>query len=445
MFDNSAETFVQAASAWNLEQLYTDLSKAKAKAQKSYSNLKTRGLTDTEKLHLRGLLCGHSPATIANKLGKQSTQGTQVEFSKTIYCYVKELTRHTQDSIDNWRIVVQWLANAGYQRQKIDIMPESPQIDWGNAPAATNFYGRREELTTLKKWIGEDRCQLVSLLGMGGIGKTALAVELVEKIYPEFDRVVWRSLFPRPKCQNTLVPIFPNIDRHVSALLDYLRAHRCLIILDSFETILNDNPIGSYRQGFEIYGELLQRIGNERHQSCGLVISREQPQDFRLNDPHSPIRTLRLSELQEAAQILLERKLQDVGENWRILVKTYGGNPFALQLVANLIQDLFGGRVREFLQQNTTFFDPELRSILTQQFDRLSDLEQELLQKLASEAQPLSLCQLLPIIPSIVSKSELMNVLQSLQHRSLIEQQFVQGDIQYTLPQLVMKFAQKLR
>lgn len=53
------DRFAQAAQEWDLETLYADLASAKGKR-----------LTPTEKLHLRGLLCGHSPAEIANKLGK---------------------------------------------------------------------------------------------------------------------------------------------------------------------------------------------------------------------------------------------------------------------------------------------------------------------------------------------------------------------------------------
>ena len=49
------------------------------------------------------------------------------------------------------------------------------QQDWGEAIDVSVFYGRTSELATLEKWIQVDRCRLVGVLGMGGIGKTALA------------------------------------------------------------------------------------------------------------------------------------------------------------------------------------------------------------------------------------------------------------------------------
>ncbi|MBE9108768.1 ATP-binding protein, partial [Nodosilinea sp. LEGE 07298] len=49
-------------------------------------------------------------------------------------------------------------------------------VDWSSAPDDAIFYGRQSELDTLRHWVIEDRCRLITLLGMGGIGKTALSV-----------------------------------------------------------------------------------------------------------------------------------------------------------------------------------------------------------------------------------------------------------------------------
>src|SRR5260370_33342162 len=38
-----------------------------------------------------------------------------------------------------------------------------------------DFVGRSRELATLRDWVLQDRCRLTAVLGMGGIGKTALA------------------------------------------------------------------------------------------------------------------------------------------------------------------------------------------------------------------------------------------------------------------------------
>jgi NB-ARC domain len=439
MAESNSETFIEAASIWHLDKLYGDLAVAK---KQEFSS--AEGLTATEKIHLCGLLCGYSPKEIAVRRNR-SIQATQVELCKTIYRYVEELTGNPRNSIDNWRTIIDWLTVAGYRQKNVSPISVASHTDWGNAPVASNFYGRTEEIMTLQQWIVTDRCSLVGLLGMGGIGKTALAVQLIEQIHQEFDRVVWRSITPVTDHEKPLVQIFSDEDiQNASKWLDYFRTHRYLVILDSFETILNDHPVGSYRKGFEIYGELLKQIGEERHQSCLLILSRENPKELRLGNDQRPIRTYQLTELQEAAQILLEHGLSDVGVNWRDLVKAYGGNPLALRIIAALIKESFGGSVKEFLRQKTTIFDPDLRDILNEQFDRLSVSEKEVLLKLATTPQPFSRYRLLSSISTVSSQSQLSEVLGSLQRRSLIEQQFEIGEICYTLPQVVMKFSRRM-
>jgi len=102
------DRFAQAAQEWDLETLYADLASAKGKR-----------LTPTEKLHLRGLLCGHSPAEIANKLGK-ITKGVEADLCNTLYRYVKSLVGRENGKVDNWRNICEWLHEAGYKTQCLD-------------------------------------------------------------------------------------------------------------------------------------------------------------------------------------------------------------------------------------------------------------------------------------------------------------------------------------
>ena len=59
-----------------------------------------------------------------------------------------------------------------------------PQIhqDLRDAPDISSFYGRTSELATLQQWIVQDRARLVAMLGISGIGKTAIALHLLPQI-----------------------------------------------------------------------------------------------------------------------------------------------------------------------------------------------------------------------------------------------------------------------
>ena len=104
----STEQFTQAANDWDLETLYADLASAKGKR-----------LTPMEKQHLRALLCGHSPAEIAEKLNK-SAKGVGVDLCNTLYHYVKNLVGKSDEKIENWRNIYEWLEEAGYKTQLYD-------------------------------------------------------------------------------------------------------------------------------------------------------------------------------------------------------------------------------------------------------------------------------------------------------------------------------------
>src|SRR5712691_10662310 len=75
-----------------------------------------------------------------------------------------------------------------------------PRVDWGDALDVPSFYGREEELATLEQWVVQERCRVVSVLGMGGIGKSALAVSLMHQVAAQFAVVIWRSLRDAPGC-----------------------------------------------------------------------------------------------------------------------------------------------------------------------------------------------------------------------------------------------------
>jgi hypothetical protein len=325
--------------------------------------------------------------------------------------------------------------------------------DWGEAPDVSVFYGRHEELITLEQWIVKDHCRLLVLLGMGGIGKTALCVRLTEQIQDEFEHVIWRNLRHAPSFEAILANLISFLSNQqetqadLSRLVNYFRSSRCLVVLDEADAILRPgNPVGQYREGYEDYGELLRRVGEERHQSCLVLTSREEPREIPLHKgDRRPVRAVSLSSLEEEAaeEILREKDLFYEEEKWQILIKLYRGNPLALKLVSTTIQDLFGGSVSNFLEQNTIVIGNDFRQILEQHFVRLSELEKKIMYKLAIHTEPIPLAQLAEDISLTVSRSEIIEALDSLGRRSLIEKSKVSDEVLFTLQPVVMKYVKR--
>jgi WD40 repeat protein len=342
--------------------------------------------------------------------------------------------------------------------------PTLKRVDWGEAVDVSTFYGRISELATLDKWLLEDSCRLITILGMGGIGKTALSVKLVEQIKDKYDYIIWRSLRDPSPIQEILTNLIQflcdeetvkaklpeSTDEKISLLVECLRSSRCLIILDNVESLLCDSSrAGICDEEYEEYDKLFQRVGESEHQSCLLLTTREKPKQVAILEGEIlPVRSLPLSGLKEkeGEAILKIKGLSGSEPEFAKLVARYDGNALALKIVGTTIRDLFGGNIAEFLRQDIAIFG-DVRDLLNQQFNRLIDIEETIMYWLAINREPITLAQIQEDFVNSVSLSNLLEGLESLSRRCLIEK--VESDatrtdsICFTLQSVVMEYVTK--
>jgi len=294
---------------------------------------------------------------------------------------------------------------------------------------------------------------------MGGIGKTSLSVKLAEQIHPSFEYLIWRSLRNAPPIQELLADLIEflsdgqetelqgTVEGRVSRLIEYLRKHRCLLLLDDVEIVLRSGELaGQYRDGYQGYGELIRRVGEERHQSCLVITSREKPIEIAsLAGATLPVRALRVKGLpkEDARKILEAKGFSTLKRGWEELIALYRGNPLALKIIATTIQEIFNGDISHFLDQSTLVLGDILPSLLYQQFERLSDLEKGIIFCVAIENEPISISELkLELRFSGASLSELLSALESLKRRSLLEEEpTIEGTVAFlTLQPVIRKY-----
>ncbi|MEM1173035.1 MAG: hypothetical protein AAGJ08_29215 [Cyanobacteria bacterium P01_H01_bin.35] len=82
-----------------------------------------------------------------------------------------------------------------------------PQLYLAEAPQDFNCYDRSSELTTLENWILKDSSRLIALLGISGIGKTTLTLQLIKQIETNFNYIIYRSLRFSPSLNTTLAKL----------------------------------------------------------------------------------------------------------------------------------------------------------------------------------------------------------------------------------------------
>ncbi len=377
-----------------------------------------------------------SPSHVRNvgsELWKTLSKGLKKNITKTNFRAVLEKARIYNNNISS-AIIGETVTVNG-----LNICPEKarspktpknpepttkqPRIDLGDAPEISTFFDRTSELTTLENWI-LSRTRLITILGLSGIGKTALTLQLIPQIQQEFDYIIWRSLHNAPHLAALQTDIIKFISQQQETelpdLIKYLRSHRCLIILDDVQTIFSSQQLaGNYQPGYENYGVFFKQIAESCHNSCIILISWEKPREIAaLESHHKNCQTLQLNSLGESAREIFTEKGLAESENWSKLIDLYQGNPLWLNIVAAAIQDLFNGHVSDFLSYDSLVLG-DLEYLLHQHFQRLSDTEKQVMSWLANQNKPVEISKKPALLE--LSPSEFLKAVESLRRRLLIE------------------------
>jgi predicted ATPase/class 3 adenylate cyclase len=122
----------------------------------------------------------------------------------------------------------------------------SPDVLPGNLPVQpTSFVGRADELRDLAAVLG--RAQLVTVTGVGGAGKTRLAVQAAADLLPGFTDGVWLCELAVAVDADTLAQVVASTLGVVQragrsleqSIVEFLRPARLLLVLDNCEHLLD--------------------------------------------------------------------------------------------------------------------------------------------------------------------------------------------------------------
>jgi NACHT domain len=321
---------------------------------------------------------------------------------------------------------------------------------------ASHFCGRIEEKSQLQHQALVERCRLVGVLGVAGIGKTALVQEFAAE-QQEFECVVWKSLHHAPTIAAMLTsllgsllershdPLPTSVEGLITSLLKHLQQNRCLLVLDGVESILSNRPLaGYYREGYEPYGEFFRSIAESPHKSCVVLTSQEKPGGLRRLEGQQ-VQFIRLQGLNasESQQLLQQQgTFAQVQADWCRITDYYAGNPLILKMVVARVVDYFDGNISDYLSEESPeqLLFQEIRDLLGQQFDRASEPEQIVMVHLATMEDWVLLSDLQDDLESVISRQDLLDILDSLYRRSLFQKSKSSFKLSPTLAKFIQNY-----
>ncbi len=303
----------------------------------------------------------------------------------------------------------------------------------------TPLLGRDRELAAMERIFNEAQCRLLTLTGMGGIGKTRLAIEFASRQRSKFPDGVHYVPLASINSADLIVPAIADVlEFSFSGPVDLLvlfftHLAKCvkrpaLLVLDNLEHLLAQSSAAA-----ELVAEILQRFSNIKI----LCTSRERlnlhgewtyelhglpipPAEFtdRLEDYSAAILFM-----ERARQIHTEFDLTEVDKPALVRIcHLVEGIPLAIELAAAWVGLLSCWEIAEEIEKNVDFLTtstrdvPERHRSLKATFDHswrlLSDGEREALSRLAvfhggfdRFAAEKVAGATLPLLASLVSKS----------------------------------------
>jgi predicted ATPase/DNA-binding SARP family transcriptional activator len=357
-----------------------------------------------------------------------------------------------------------------------EIVRQHPDIGWARSPAkdlervgnlprqVTSFVGRKAEIASLSALVR--RSSVVTLTGVGGVGKTRLAVQVAAAVSAEFpDGVWWCELAPVTDPEAVWetvaaclqVQLLPGRTL-VESVLDFLAAKRLLLVLDNCEHLLD--AVGRLVDAIEHRCPRVSVLATSRE---GLGLAGEQlvaipPLGVPAGDAHGD--DIRQSEAvrlfwdrASAAKrdfAFTDRNLGTVG----VLCRRLDGIPLAIELAAARVRSLspedlvarLDQRFKLLTQGNRAALERHqtLRAAIDWSYDLLSATERHALQRLSVFAGGCDLEAAEAVLPGDdLDAADVIDVLGQLVDKSLVVVDDVDGGLRYRLLETIRQYARE--
>ncbi|MDV8070716.1 LuxR C-terminal-related transcriptional regulator [Rhodococcus sp. IEGM 1366] len=344
-------------------------------------------------------------------------------------------------------------------------MPPVGKARVGNLPyELTSFVGRRREIAEVRSLLSASR--LVTLTGVGGVGKTRLALRVGADVGRAFDDGVWSVGLGELRDPGAVVDAVLSAlklregwdDPPETLLVEYLSTRKLLLILDNCEhliepvaalaeVLLHTCPdlriLATSREALRIGGEGTLRVQpmtmpkvDERSEVVGGHVRYEAMNLF-AERAMTAVPAFKITENNEEAVATICRRLD--------------GLPLAIELAAVRLRMMSVEQILQRLADRYTFLTTGNRGAPTRQqtllwcidwsYELCSSVEQELWARLAVFSGGFALDAVEGICARTMTSEQIVDAVGSLIDKSILVREEVAGTVRYRLLETLRDYA----
>jgi predicted ATPase/DNA-binding CsgD family transcriptional regulator/Tfp pilus assembly protein PilF len=267
----------------------------------------------------------------------------------------------------------------------------------------TPFVGRRADLDRAIELLEDSSVRLLTVLGVGGVGKTALALELAGRLQDKFEHgAAFIPLAPLDSVDELLPALAAALDVQLppsgdlqQAVLEHLASRQILLVLDTFEHLLDEAPLiddilvaGPRVKVLVTSREKLNLEAETLYSLAGLGFP--PPHDLQNMEEYDSVRLF----LQKARQVRPGFSL-NVSNTLAVarICRMVDGNPLGILLAASGVEHFSPAEIADqaeisldFLARSLRDIEPRhfgLRAVFESSFKRLAEGQKAIFRRLS--------------------------------------------------------------
>jgi len=323
-------------------------------------------------------------------------------------------------------------------------------------PAPTSFIGRESEVAELHAAIKTHR--LITLTGVGGVGKTRLALEVAARLADEFPDGVWffeLAAVTDPAAVPDAVAAVLGITQQpgktvTESVASALEGRSRLLVFDNCEHVVDS--VADLVVAILAASATVTILATSRE---GLGVSDEQLWRVPSLDVNSGTQSAAVNLFVDRAQsVVSDFSLAQPGEADAVveICRRLDGIPLAIELAASRMASMTASDVRDRLDQRFRLLVGSRRGLARHQtlrhavawsYDHLDDAEKVLLERCSVFAGGFDLESACAVAGSDQDEFEVLNVLDALVRKSLLLADRASGHARFSMPETIRQFAEE--